>query len=133
MLAIVICLGGLLDSNLLQMWLFDKTPVSDTINDIPLAFVVEPDVSRLCVGAGRPFVGTAILNQQTRLSFSIQLDKFVDLLSTGMPKLFASDIVVIDHATGKRIPARVEVNKPFTYDGISIYRRASRTAARSST
>ena len=38
-----------------------------------------------------------------------------------MPKLFASDIVVIDHETGKRIPARVEVNKPFTYDGISIY------------
>ena len=38
-----------------------------------------------------------------------------------MPKLFASDIVVIDHTTGKRIPARVEVNKPFTYDGISIY------------
>jgi cytochrome c biogenesis protein len=38
-----------------------------------------------------------------------------------MPKLFASDIVVIDHKTGERIPARVEVNKPFTYDGVSIY------------
>src|SRR5260370_31009033 len=72
-------------------------------------------------------VSTAILNQQDGsliqdLPFSIQLDKFiVDYYSTGMPKLFASDIVVIDHATGKRIPARVEVNKPFTYDGISIY------------
>ncbi|MFP3562581.1 cytochrome c biogenesis protein ResB, partial [Paraburkholderia sp. SIMBA_049] len=41
--------------------------------------------------------------------------------STGMPKLFASDIVVIDHQTGKRIPARIEVNEPFTYDGVSIY------------
>ena len=38
-----------------------------------------------------------------------------------MPKLFASDIVVIDHETGKRVPARIEVNKPFTYDGVSIY------------
>jgi cytochrome c biogenesis protein len=38
-----------------------------------------------------------------------------------MPKLFASDIVVIDHKTGERIPARVEVNEPFTYDGVSIY------------
>ncbi len=47
------------------------------------------------------------------LPFSIQLDKFiVDYYSTGMPKLFASDIVMIDNNTGKRIPARVEVNKP---------------------
>jgi cytochrome c biogenesis protein len=38
-----------------------------------------------------------------------------------MPKLFASDIVVVDHKTGERVPARVEVNKPFTYDGVSIY------------
>ena len=38
-----------------------------------------------------------------------------------MPKLFASDIVVIDHNTGARIPARIEVNKPFEYDGVSIY------------
>jgi cytochrome c biogenesis protein len=56
------------------------------------------------------------------LPFSIQLNKFiVDYYSTGMPKLFASDIVVIDHKTGQKIPARVEVNKPFEYDGVSIY------------
>ena len=72
-------------------------------------------------------VSTAILNQPDGsliqdLPFSIQLNKFiVDYYSTGMPKLFASDIVVIDHKTGERIPARVEVNKPFEYDGVSIY------------
>jgi cytochrome c biogenesis protein len=35
--------------------------------------------------------------------------------------LFASDIVLIDHATGAKIPARVEVNKPFVYKGVAIY------------
>ncbi|MFP3757878.1 cytochrome c biogenesis protein ResB, partial [Cupriavidus sp. SIMBA_020] len=73
------------------------------------------------------FVSTAILNQPNGsliqdLPFSIQLNKFiVDYYTTGMPKLFASDIVVIDRETGRKIPARVEVNKPFTYKGVSIY------------
>src|SRR6202012_387243 len=72
-------------------------------------------------------VSTAILNQPDGsliqdLPFSIELNKFiVDYYSTGMPKLFASDIVVVDHKTGARVPARVEVNKPFTYDGVWIY------------
>ena len=72
-------------------------------------------------------VSTAILNQPDGsliqdLPFSIELNKFiVDYYSTGMPKLFASDIVVVDHKTGARVPARVEVNKPFDYDGVSIY------------
>jgi cytochrome c biogenesis protein len=132
---VVICIGGLLDSNLpikLQMWLFNKTPIAsnEIINDIPASHRLSTSNPTFrgyaWVPEGR-HVATAILNQQDGsliqdLPFSIQLDKFiVDYYSTGMPKLFASDIVVIDHATGKRIPARVEVNKPFTYDNISIY------------
>jgi cytochrome c biogenesis protein len=132
---VIICIGGLLDSNLpikLQMWLFNKTPIAsnEVINDIapnhrlPTSNLTFRGYAWVPEGQ---HVATAILNQQDGsliqdLPFSIQLDKFiVDYYSTGMPKLFASDIVVIDHATGKRIPARVEVNKPFTYDGISIY------------
>jgi cytochrome c biogenesis protein len=132
---VVICLGGLLDSNLpikLQMWLFNKTPVNSNavINDIPPEHRLSQSNPTFRGYAWVPegqYVGTAILNQQDGsiiqdLPFSIQLNKFiVDYYSTGMPKLFASDIVVIDHKTGKRIPARVEVNKPFTYDGVSIY------------
>ncbi|MDT8840118.1 cytochrome c biogenesis protein ResB [Paraburkholderia fungorum] len=132
---VVICLGGLLDSNLpirLQMWLFDKSPIrsNTVINDI----VPEHRLSQsnpsfrgyAWVPEGQ-HVSTAILNQPDGsliqdLPFSIQLNKFiVDYYSTGMPKLFASDIVVIDHKTGARIPARIEVNKPFEYDGVSIY------------
>ncbi|MDN7180429.1 cytochrome c biogenesis protein ResB [Caballeronia sp. SEWSISQ10-4 2] len=132
---VIICIGGLLDSNLpikLQMWLFNKTPIAsnEVINDIapnhrlPTSNLTFRGYAWVPEGQ---HVATAILNQQDGsliqdLPFSIQLDKFiVDYYSTGMPKLFASDIVVIDHATGQRIPARVEVNKPFTYDGISIY------------
>jgi cytochrome c biogenesis protein len=132
---VVICLGGLLDSNLpikLQMWLFNKTPINSNavINDISADHRLSTSNPTFRGYAWVPegqYVGTAILNQPAGsiiqdLPFSIQLNKFiVDYYSTGMPKLFASDIVVIDHKTGKRIPARVEVNKPFTYDGVSIF------------
>ena len=132
---VVICVGGLLDSGLMiraQVWLLGKSPV---VSNAPLATI--GDEHRL--SSGNPsfrgyawvpegqYVSTAILNEKDgmllqNLPFSIQLDKFiVDYYSTGMPKLFASDIVVIDRETGKRMSARVEVNKPFTYDGMSIY------------
>ncbi|MGI4983716.1 MAG: cytochrome c biogenesis protein ResB [Janthinobacterium lividum] len=132
---VVICIGGLLDSGLViraQVWLLGKSPV---VGNAPLASV--GDAHRL--SSGNPsfrgyawvpegqYVSTAILNEKDgmllqNLPFSIQLNKFIiEYYSTGMPKLFASDIDVIDRATGKRTPARVEVNKPFTYDGVSIY------------
>jgi cytochrome c biogenesis protein len=132
---VVICLGGLLDSNLpikLQMWMFDKSPIrsNTVINDIPAAHRLSQSNPTFRGYAWVPegqHVSTAILNQPDGsliqdLPFSIELNKFiVDYYSTGMPKLFASDIVVIDHKTGARVPARVEVNKPFEYDGVSIY------------
>jgi cytochrome c biogenesis protein len=132
---VVICLGGLLDSNLpirFQMWLFGKTPVA---SNAPIAEISpehrlsssNPTFRGYAWVPEGQHVSTAILNQPSGsliqdLPFSIELEKFiVDYYSTGMPKLFASDIVVVDHKTGKRIPARVEVNKPFEYDGVSIY------------
>ena len=39
----------------------------------------------------------------------------------GMPKLFASDIVVTDKASGKETPATVKVNHPLIVDGVAIY------------
>ncbi|SDD87319.1 cytochrome c biogenesis protein ResB [Paraburkholderia lycopersici] len=132
---VIICIGGLLDSNLpikFQMWLFDKTPIRSNavINDIAPEHRLSTSNPTFRGYAWVPegqYVSTAILNQPDGsliqdLPFSIQLNKFiVDYYSTGMPKLFASDIVVIDHKTGQRIPARIEVNEPFEYDGVSIY------------
>ena len=70
---------------------------------------------------------TAILNQSDGvllqdLPFAVELKKFiVEHYSTGMPKLFASEIVIHDKASGEKIPARVEVNHPASYKGIEIY------------
>jgi cytochrome c biogenesis protein len=56
------------------------------------------------------------------LPFAVELKKFiVEYYSTGMPKLFASDIVIHDIHTGEQVPARVEVNHPARYKGVEIY------------
>lgn len=132
---VIICLGGLLDSNLLiraQMHLLGKSPIQG--NAVIAQIAPEHRLS-----AGNPAfrgyafvpeggqVSTAILNFQDGslvqdLPFSIRLKRFhVDYYSTGMPKLFASDIVVTDPATGKSVDATVEVNHPFIYKGVAIY------------
>ncbi|MFM0498270.1 cytochrome c biogenesis protein ResB [Paraburkholderia caledonica] len=132
---VVICLGGLLDSNLpieLQMWLFGKTATElDTdVDAIPADHRLSPSNPTFRAFALVPEgqqTSSAVLSRQDGsliqdLPFSIQLNRFVvDYYSTGMPKLFASDIAVTDRKTGRRVQARVEVNKPFTFDGISIY------------
>jgi len=70
---------------------------------------------------------TAILSQSDgvllqELPFAVELKKFtVDYYPTGMPKLFASDIVIHDLETGAKQDARVEVNHPASYRGVQIY------------
>jgi cytochrome c biogenesis protein len=132
---VIICIGGLLDSDLpirFQQWIYGKTPFAG--NGI-IAQI--PEQHRL--GLGNPtFRGntlipegassnTAIIAQQNgvliqELPFTIQLKKFVvDYYSTGMPKLFASEVVVRDHETGKTFPATIKVNEPLIYKGIAVY------------
>src|SRR5579864_2963622 len=68
---VVICLGGLLDSNLpikLQMWMFNKTPINSNavINDIPPEHRLSTSNPTFRGYAWVPegqYVGTAILNQ----------------------------------------------------------------------
>ncbi|MFX5784861.1 cytochrome c biogenesis protein ResB, partial [Acinetobacter baumannii] len=45
----------------------------------------------------------------------------IDFYSTGMPKLFASEVVVRDHETGKETAATIKVNEPLIYKGVAIY------------
>lgn len=45
----------------------------------------------------------------------------IDFYSTGMPKLFASDVVVFDPETKERFEATIEVNKPLIYKGVTVY------------
>ena len=132
---VVICIGGLLDGDMMiraQMWFGGKSPIKG--NAVISEIGPEHRLSTSNPGfRGNAFVpegatvSTAILNIADGaliqdLPFTITLKKFtVEHYSTGMPKLFASDIVVTDRRTGKQTEARVEVNKPFVVDGVAIY------------
>lgn len=132
---VIICVGGLLDSNLpirAQQWLFDKEPFTGggVIAQIP-------EKHRLGIGnptfRGNTYIpegsssntaiipsGQGVMIQE--LPFTLQLKKFViDFYPTGMPKLFASDVLVTDHETGKSFPATIKVNQPLIYKGMAVY------------
>jgi len=132
---VLICIGGLLDGDLIvraQMWLGGKTPYTGggRISDVPpehrLSLRNPTFRGNLMVAEGTQ-AGTAILNQSDgvllqELPFSVELKKFiVEYYDTGMPKLFASEVVIHDRETGEQLPQRIEVNHPASYKGIEIY------------
>jgi cytochrome c biogenesis protein len=56
------------------------------------------------------------------LPFTIHLKRFeIDFYSTGMPKLFASDVLIRDNDSGKTFAATIKVNEPLIHKGIAIY------------
>ncbi|MCX7277430.1 MAG: cytochrome c biogenesis protein ResB [Burkholderiales bacterium] len=132
---VLICLGGLSDGDLVvkaQMLLNGKSVYTGggLIADVPQANRLGPNNptfrGNILVAEGSQ-ASVAILNRADGvvlqdLPFAIELKKFiVEYYSTGMPKLFASDIVIHDKETGAAIPARVEVNHPASYKGVEIY------------
>jgi len=132
---VLVCLGGLLDGDLIvraQMWLGGKTPyaggglIADVAPEHRLSERNPTFRGNLLVAEGTQS-STAILTQSDgillqELPFAIELKKFiVEHYSTGMPKLFASEIVIHDKATGEKQEARVEVNHPASYKGVEIY------------
>ena len=132
---VLVCVGGLLDGDLIvraQMWWGGKTPYlgGGMIADVAAKHRLPPSNptfrGNLLVAEGAQ-AGTAILVQPRGvllqdLPFSIELKKFiVEHYSTGMPKMFASEIVIHDKTTGAALPARVEVNHPASHAGVEIY------------
>ena len=132
---VLICVGGLLDGDMIvraQMLLNGKSTFTGggLIADVPDAHRLSernPTFRANLLVAEGTQSSTAILNQPggillQELPFAIELKKFsVEYYSTGMPKLFASDIVIHDKATGEKTPARVEVNHPANFKGVEIY------------
>ena len=132
---VLVCVGGLLDGDLMvraQMWFGGKEIYNGggLIADVPAQHRLSernPAFRGNLLVAEDTASGTAILNQSNgillqELPFVIELKKFiVEYYSTGMPKLFASDIVIHDKATGEKKEARVEVNHPASFKGIHIY------------
>ncbi|MFC5512939.1 cytochrome c biogenesis protein ResB [Massilia jejuensis] len=132
---IVILLGGMLDSELpirLQQWFLGKTPYTGG----GLVSAV-PSQHRLSV-ANPTYRGNILLAEgQTgrvasiaqaggtllqELPFDLELKKFhIEFYSTGMPKLFASDVVVHDRAERTSFPATIKVNEPLIYQGVAVY------------
>ena len=132
---VLVCIGGLLDGDLIvraQMWLNGKTTYNGggLISQVPADHRLSarnPTFRGNLVVAEGSRAGTAILSQSDgillqELPFNVELKKFiVEYYSTGMPKLFASDVVIHDKETGAEVPARIEVNHPASYKGIEIY------------
>ncbi len=132
---VLICIGGLLDGDTMTkayMWATGKAPTRENfaIKDVPpkhtlpLAnptyrgnlFVVEGDKSDYAL---LNFSDGVMLQP---LPIEVTLKKFiVEYYSTGMPKLFASDVTVKDKTTGVVTEGRIEVNKPLIIDGIALY------------
>ena len=132
---VLVCLGGLLDGDLIvraQMAFGGKSTYSGggLIADVPPQHRLSernPTFRGNLMVAENTVSSTAILNQSDgillqELPFAIELKKFiVEYYSTGMPKLFASEIVIHDRTSGQTQEARVEVNKPASFKGIEIY------------
>ncbi|MBA2673644.1 cytochrome c biogenesis protein ResB [Ramlibacter sp.] len=132
---VLICLGGLLDGDMIVrgiMWWGGKTPYNGggMVSEVPARHRLPANNpafrGNLLVAEGTQS-STAVLNQSNGivlqdLPFAIELKKFVvEHYSTGMPKLFASEIVLHDLDTGAKTTARVEVNHPVSHRGVEIY------------
>ncbi|UOO83170.1 cytochrome c biogenesis protein ResB [Uruburuella testudinis] len=132
---IVICLGGLIDSNILlkagmlsghivpdndSLYAKDFKPES-TLGRNNISFRGNVDI-REGQGADVVFLNADKGMLVQDLPFTVDLKKFhIDFYDTGMPKDFASDLVVTDKATGEKIEQTIRVNHPLTLHGITIY------------
>lgn len=132
---VLVCVGGLLDGDLIvraQMAWQGKSSFKGggMMQDVPASHRLGPGTptfrGNLLVSEGGR-AGTAVIGMQDGivlqdLPFDVELKKFiVDYYETGMPKLFASQIVIHDHATGQATSALVKVNEPAFHRGVAIY------------
>ncbi|WP_348946227.1 cytochrome c biogenesis protein ResB [Chitinibacter sp. FCG-7] len=133
---VVICIGGLMDGNLPLKLLETSGQKTPETRDIPQSQI--PPSARLDSN-NLSFRGNVTLSEGgsasvvflnagqgyfvQELPFVLQLKKFhIEHYSTGMPKLFASDVDVLDLHSGKIIQSgTVKVNHPLIVDGIAIY------------
>jgi len=132
---VVICIGGLFDSELpvrMQVWLGSKQPVYENLR---LSEV--PDSGRLAL-SNPSYRASALIPEGVRTSsavvmvddgalvqplpFSLELKDFkVDYYSTGMPSDFASDVIITDPETGESFEQTIRVNEPLKYKGVTVY------------
>lgn len=132
---VVICLGGLMDGNLpfkIQELLGQKKIETRILSESDV-----PEISRMSP-SNLSFRGNMTLPEGHSgnvaflkmkdgylvqdIPFQIGLKDFhIEHYATGQPKKFESEIVIKDPEIEAPILAKVSVNHPFTYKGISIY------------
>ncbi len=132
---VMICIGGLLDGNLVfkvqQLLGYKKIET----RDIPQSQV--PAISRLSPSnpsfrgsvqipegssADVAFLNVADGYLVQDLPFTVGLKKFrIEHYTTGQPKSFESDIELFDKSGKKIKEATIAVNHPLVYDGVAIY------------
>ena len=132
---VLICLGGLLDGGWLlqiQMALGGKHAYkgAGALADVPAQHRMGADNpgfrGNLFVPEGGRSDAAVLTTPQgllvQDLPFAVELQKFtVDYYPSGMPRQFASEVLIHDKATGQATPARIEVNRPFSYQGVEIF------------
>lgn len=127
---VLICLGGLLDGDLLvrAALMAQGKQLFEGRGEVGPQHVLEASTPSFRANLFVPEGGKADIaridlpsgNVWQQLPFEVELKKFVvEYYETGMPKLFASEVVIHD-AQGQRA-ARIEVNKPLIHQGIALY------------
>lgn len=134
---VVICIGGLLDSELpnrLQIWTGYKTSIPEEARFVSevgdesrygennLSFrgnmlISEGDATDYALLS----IGGGFFMQQ--MPFRVKLNEFIIEYyeSNGMPKRFASDVDITDYKTGETKNHIIEVNHPLTINGVTLY------------
>lgn len=132
---IVICLGGLIDSNLLlKIGMLTGRIVPDNHSVYAKDFKPESILGtsnlsfrgNVNITEGQS-ADVVFLNADNGmlvqdLPFEVKLKKFhIDFYNTGMPRDFASDLEITDKESGKKSEHTIRVNHPLTLHGITIY------------
>jgi cytochrome c biogenesis protein len=132
---VVICLGGLMDSNLplkLAEW---QGRINIETRDLPLSQI--PAKSKLAVGS-QAFRGSVNIPEGQsssvvfvamrdgylvqNLPFTVEVKDFrIEHYATGQPKSFESDLVVYDDDLAEPLTTTIAVNHPLIHKGYAIY------------
>ncbi|MDB4040116.1 cytochrome c biogenesis protein ResB [Methylophilaceae bacterium] len=135
---VIISIGGLLDGNLVfkvqeligtkQIQLVDQP-----LSEIPLKGRMSEDNlsyrASILLSEGDTKTAAILRAKEgylvQEIPFSITLKNFnIKHYSTGQPKSFESELLVIDKKTRETINKTISVNKPLTYKGVTIYQAA---------
>jgi len=132
---IIICFGGLLDSNLYLKLAEWQGKIKVETRDLPTRDI--PEISRLAVGKqafrasihipeGRSselaFIAMRDGYLVQRLPFKVEVKDFrIEHYATGQPKSFESDLVIYDDDLAEPIEQTISVNHPLSHKGYTIY------------